>query len=397
MKHITSPQYLSYFRSRARVWALLLVFSWSFLPSGSLAQQPTATIHTVTGTVLINGQQQGQGTVINAGDILETQGGTRVTILFSDGSQLEVGENTKVDLAVFSRTATGGRVSRIKLVWGRIRAALSPDHQQAGSSFNIETPNAIVGVKFSQPYVEVSYDPATQETIGIAHTVELMAKNLLTDEEKLVKVGTTVIISGVTITILAGTAVVGVTSGGMSTGTKVVLGVGAAAAVGGVAAIAATSSENENEERCTSAECTGDLSGTWTFAGSCVAQGCTENTDCMSSSPYLCGTSVCDICNIGGDIQINQADHTLSGSCVAPPYISGTLHGIVDGKSVSFTTLGCGDGAPIGTDSHTSSYTGTLDGNTIRGNFSGSASWNTPSGGIETATWEGTFTVNIEK
>ena len=261
------------FRSRVLVWMLLTIFSCSFLPSISLAQQPTATISTLSGMVLVNGQEQGKGTVLNAGDVIETQAGASVVLELSDGSLLEVDENTKVDMAELAQTATGARLSLVKLMWGHIRAKLSSGHQQAGSSFDIETPNALVGVKFSEPDIEVSYNMERIETVGIAHTVELMAKNLLTDEEKLVPIGSTVIIVGMTIKIMAGIAVGTVTAeaagagsteatatgagttagtgtaasgaatgGGMSKGTMVALGVGAAAAVGGVAAVAASSS-----------------------------------------------------------------------------------------------------------------------------------------------------------
>jgi hypothetical protein len=259
--------HISSFRSHRLVWVVLAILTWSCLPSMSLAQQPTATISALSGMVLVNGQEKGKGTVLSAGDLLETQAGASVMLEFLDGSSLELGENTKLDIAELSQTATGARVSRMKLLWGRIRANLSAGHQQAGSTFDIETPNALVGVKFSQPDVEVSYDPAKQETVGIAHTVELIAINLLTNEQIVVPVGSSVIIAGVILKIIAGTTAAAIaaesgtaaagtsaaetttaaTTGGLSTGTKIAIGAGAAIAVGGVAAIAAsTGEEDEN-------------------------------------------------------------------------------------------------------------------------------------------------------
>jgi hypothetical protein len=198
--------HISLFRHRVFVWTILTIFSCSFFPSLSTAQQPTATISALRGNVLVNGQKQGKGTVLSAGDIIETQAGTTVVLELSDGSLLELGENTKVDMAELAQTATGARVSLVKLMWGRIRAKLSPGHQQAGSSFNIETPNALVGVKFSQPDVEVSYDPAKQETVALAITVALAVKNLITNEEKIIPVGSMVIITALGIKIIAGVA-----------------------------------------------------------------------------------------------------------------------------------------------------------------------------------------------
>ena len=133
----TSINLLFVFRHRLFVWMVLFFLSWSCLPAVSLAQQPTATMSAVSGTVLVNGQQQAQGTVLNAGDVIETQAGASVVLALSDGSVLEVGEKTQVDLAELSQTATRARVSRIKLMWGWMRAKLSPGHQNAGSSFHV--------------------------------------------------------------------------------------------------------------------------------------------------------------------------------------------------------------------------------------------------------------------
>ena len=163
MYHTSCHVHISLFRRHVLVWILLIMFLCFSFPSVSMAQQPTATISTLSGTVLVNGQEGGKGAVLTAGDVIETQAGATVVLELSDGSLLELGEHTKVDLADLAQTATGARVSLIKLLWGRLRAKLSPGHQQAGSSFEIETPNALVGVTFSEPDVEVSYNPDTVE------------------------------------------------------------------------------------------------------------------------------------------------------------------------------------------------------------------------------------------
>ena len=134
------------------------------IPFEGSAQQPTATISALKGMVLVNGQPEGEGTVLRSQDIIKTQAGSSVVLELSDGSQLELGENTQVDIAELSQTATGARRSRMKLAWGWIRARLSPGHQKEGSSFDVETPNALVGVKFSDPWFYVSYDPVTGVT-----------------------------------------------------------------------------------------------------------------------------------------------------------------------------------------------------------------------------------------
>ena len=266
MWKISSYFRVSSCRSRLLTGILLAALFVSFVPGTSRAQQPTAAISEVTGTVLVNGQTPKTGAVLHAGDILETRAGAQVVLMLSEGSELRLGQNTRIDLAVLAqRPQTGARTSYLKLAYGWIRGILAPGHQTAGSSFEIETPNAVVGVKFSQPDVEVSYDPTKQETVGIAHTVELIAINLLTNEKIVVPVGSSVIIVGLLMKVIVGTsaaAIAAATStaaastaavstaatatgaaavGSVSAATIAAVGVGMAAVVGGVVAVEASS------------------------------------------------------------------------------------------------------------------------------------------------------------
>jgi hypothetical protein len=69
---------------------------------------------------------------------------------------IQLSQNTKIDLALLLQSPeTGARQSRLKLLYGKIKLFLSPGHQKEGSAFVTETPNAQIGVKFSQPNVEV--------------------------------------------------------------------------------------------------------------------------------------------------------------------------------------------------------------------------------------------------
>ncbi len=94
---------------------------------------------------------------------------------------------------------------------------------------------------------------------------------------------------------------------------------------------------------------------------------------------------------------MSQAGNLLSGSKtivpeVTPPF-SANLNGVVNGKTVSFTTMFLG-GVPA--PSSISNYSGVIDGNTIRGDLDGSSYVPTPVGDV-LVTWTGTFTVTIEK
>jgi len=333
---------IALFRNHPIVWMLLTILLGAFCPRMSVAQPFTAIMSSVSGIVLVNGQSQGTGTVLTAGDVIETQADTQVVLTLSDDSLLELGENTKLDIMRLSQTVTETRGSRIKLAWGRVRAILSPDYQQAGSSFEIETPNALVGVKFSHPDVEVWYDPTTQETLGIAHTVELVAKNVVTGEEQRVPVGSTVIITAVTIKILAGTTGVGTISVGISTGTKVALGVGAVAAAGGVAALTGGS-----EGRCEAAECTGDISGTWRVK---ITNEYLSSPDCIDSL-------------------LTSGEHTWAviqtGSTFSSNFGSGTtLYGTIRGNVINWTVAMSGT-----TCDDVVNFEGSLKDNTIISNY----------------------------
>jgi len=374
----------------------------------SFAQQPTATIRTLSRDVLVSGQAAAVGTILQAGDTIQTQVGASVVLELSDGSEIHLGENTQINIADLSQTATGARVSSIKLLAGRLRALLSPGHQQEGSSFTIETPNAQVGVKFSEPDIEVSYNVEKAETVGIAHTIELIATNLLTGETKLVSVGSSVIIIGMMMKVIAGTTAAAIAAGtetaaagtatGIGKGTMIAIGAGAAAAAGGIAAAAASAGDGGDSE---TAESIGDLSGIWDFNGSCVAQGCTEDTPCTCPNPPCrfdcgCGIDACDCCAAGATFRVSQAGNTLSGVEIRCFSCYHTLNGVVEGKSVLFTTNSFGI-FPAGSSRHISTFEGMLNGNTLQGTFSGSVPWDTPDGRTETATWTGTFTVTIEK
>jgi hypothetical protein len=73
MYKISSNFHMSLLRHRGVAWLLLVIFISSLVPSVSSAQQPTATISALSGMVLVNGQEKGKDTVLNAGDVLEIQ------------------------------------------------------------------------------------------------------------------------------------------------------------------------------------------------------------------------------------------------------------------------------------------------------------------------------------
>lgn len=374
-------------RKRVIAWLLLTSVCLSFAPSVSMAQQPTATITALSGEVLVSGQAATVGAVLSAGDSLQTQAGASVVLELSGGSEIRIGENTEISLRELTQTVSGARISLLSLLAGRLRALLSPAHQHEGSAFTVETPNAQIGAKFSQPDIEVSYDPAKQETVGIAHTVALVATNLLTGETKIVPVGSTVIISGLTIKIIAGivgaagssgstssgaisseagtsgtgspatgtsgagttateTAGTGAaaagTTAGISTGTLVAIGVGVAA-VGGGAAVAASSSGDEGEEDVDvdgSIDWDNPFTGTFKFEGG-ITLNDPDNTPANAIFIYYLIQQ--------GNSVTGSEDATITSCCTFTD--TATATGRVDGNTMilittvtSSTTCTCPDG-----------------------------------------------------
>jgi hypothetical protein len=177
----------------------------------------------------------------------------------------------------------------------------------------------------------------------------------------------------------------------MRAGTKVAIGVGAAAVTSGIVALVLSRGEDSD-----TAGNLDDLSGRWEFSGTVTTEGCPaeQNGICPLGDilpvcdPYIVrnGTS-----NFSGAwIDVNQAGTTLSGSA----YYN-TLNGVVDGNVVSFTIESVDEGG-TGQGEVTTAFWGTLTGNTIQGDFSGSGSWQDDEiGQTGTFTWTGTFTVFI--
>lgn len=335
---------VSSFRNNVLTWTMLAVLALSFVPSASMAQQPFATISALSGTVLVNGQETGKGTVLSAGDVVETQAGANVVLELSDGSLLELGDQTKVTITELSQTTAGARVSWITLMWGRIRATLSPEHQQSGSAFDISTPNAVIGVKFSQPDIEVSYDPAKQETVALALTVALAVKNLITDEEKMIPIGSMAVITTLGINVMAGalatgtiateateagTTVAGTGAGGLGTGTMVAIGAGtaaAAAAVGVVAIVASSDYEYHPWAECSQVPTTSNTMSPWGCEGHevftvragrayWIRMSLTANTEeaARSLQPYISLSVTLDGVTLPMDGNINVEYNPITG------------------------------------------------------------------------------------
>lgn len=154
---------------RVRVFLFMLLIGGLLgISPGRASAQVPATIQLVTGTVQVSIQggaasPAAVGNILNAGDTLRTGPGSEAVIQLSDGSTLQLGENSSLDISTLAQNLqTGSRTSYFKLLFGKVRALISEEHKIPGSEFNVETPNAIAGVKFT--IFTTTYDPILEET-----------------------------------------------------------------------------------------------------------------------------------------------------------------------------------------------------------------------------------------
>jgi hypothetical protein len=179
-----------------------IIFLLLNLSSISSARPVTASITDLKGQVEVHGRSGSpdigsplKGRVLNPGDTIRTGSGATLAMTLEDGSVLELGENTQIVLAALVLDEeTLARQTQLKLLEGRVRATVAQDHQKKGSSFSIETPDALAEVTFSQPVIEVSYDPRTKTSVFKAYTVVLHITNYLTREARQVPRGRQAII-----------------------------------------------------------------------------------------------------------------------------------------------------------------------------------------------------------
>ena len=153
--------------------------------SFSAAQQATATISDLQEEVFLSFQGGTPisgitGTVLRSGDAIRTYTRAAAMLSLSDGSKMNIGENTNLTFSMLER---GPSKVRLDLRWGRVRGILSPVYQAEGSSFSVQTPNALVDVKSSELDAEVLYDPEIQTTTVLAHEFDLRVINLQTGVE----------------------------------------------------------------------------------------------------------------------------------------------------------------------------------------------------------------------
>jgi hypothetical protein len=108
------------------------------------------------------------GAAVEQGDQLRTGSPGRMRVVFLDESVLIIGDNTEliVDQLVFD-PEPGVFRSLMRILRGKVRAIVNDRYQQPGSSYEIESPNAIVGVRGTE--FVLRFDPVADvsEVVGV--------------------------------------------------------------------------------------------------------------------------------------------------------------------------------------------------------------------------------------
>ena len=113
------------------------------------AAKPVAVLAVQSGMAVVNGNPASPGLELHEGDIVATQGGAKVSIVFFDSTVLRLDENTEVEVkrvtkdTIELKQATGQTWSRILKVSGI-------------QDYKIETPNTVATVRGTGFAVEVS-------------------------------------------------------------------------------------------------------------------------------------------------------------------------------------------------------------------------------------------------
>ena len=184
--------------SQRPAYHFLLVVAALLLCSRGAWAQGIGTIASMEGSVEI-----GRGGVwtaatiggsIELGDAVRTGSPGRVRVVFQDGSVLTVSDATEFVVDEYEFEPNQGLFrSAIRLLQGKLRALVSDYYQTPGAHYEIQTGNAIVGVR-GTTFV-VTFDPSTDvtEVVGehglvrvhsvldrVAHGVVVKARELTT-------------------------------------------------------------------------------------------------------------------------------------------------------------------------------------------------------------------------
>ena len=142
-------------RFAASTAALLLIFPASAFAQATAEPRGAMTVTWLDGGATDTPKSSGEGRplargdLVHEGDAIETAPGGRLEITIGTGTILRIGESSRVELRA---AALGGTTFRARLLLGNFWAKV---HKLvAGDSFEVETQNAVAGVRGTEFRVE---------------------------------------------------------------------------------------------------------------------------------------------------------------------------------------------------------------------------------------------------
>ncbi len=165
--------------SSARMAAAILVCLLMFASSADAGVAEVKKTHGIV-DVFHAGARQAQalvvGNSVEVGDTIRTGRRSRTQLKFTDGSVLNIGSLTKIQVGEFSYNAeTKVRKSNIRALRGTLRAVVSKAEDN-NSYFRIETPGAVAAVRGTEWTVQV-VSPTKSNFYGHSGSVKITNKN----------------------------------------------------------------------------------------------------------------------------------------------------------------------------------------------------------------------------
>ncbi|WP_192498962.1 FecR family protein [Skermanella pratensis] len=113
------------------------------------------------------------GTSVFTADVIETGFASRVTVLFSDGSSLSAGPESRVQVSDYTIDAQGRRTSALfSMLSGIVRAVV---RQTGFGSFAVQTDTAVASARSTEWTAEIT--PAATAVLGLEGVVEVRSRS----------------------------------------------------------------------------------------------------------------------------------------------------------------------------------------------------------------------------
>ena len=142
--------------------------------SGAAWAAPVATVRTATGTTWVSAKTGAaksalaRRTPLSAGNVVGTGANGQLTLLWQDGAQVRLGNNSSIQVTE-PKPMGGGKRSLFRAVSGRVWARLRPDNA-------IQTRTVALGVRGTEIHLDVAEDDGTTALVVVEGEVEFFNK-----------------------------------------------------------------------------------------------------------------------------------------------------------------------------------------------------------------------------